>query len=278
MPMRSYSSSQVAACIGKNPYEPQCDILEKMWKSENKESYFAALSRNNPKKSLQQDQKDLHTAMKSESGITIANITDDATLSVSDKVSTIESSESKDLTDNQARVLKRHTKSTVGTRHGIKNEHDALKIYCTHTGHITKRDYSIYKMSINSQLLLKGKVDAVVDNPKISKLVEIKNRTRRLFGVVKDYEYVQVQCYLHLMAFSSADLVEHFKGDINIFLVEYDKYYMQNVCATLCQFDELATKITSSTELQDNYFKSTDRNLFIADVLLDYKSLSAKAA
>lgn len=52
--------------------------------------------------------------------------------------------------------------------------------------------------------VLGGRVDGFVDG----KLVEIKNRTNRLFGCVPEYERVQVECYMRLLGIDGCALIE----------------------------------------------------------------------
>ena len=57
---------------------------------------------------------------------------------------------------------------------------------------------------------LKGKIDGLAKSSESEEiLVEIKNRTRALFGVLKDYEKPQIQCYLKMMNLQHGHLVEH---------------------------------------------------------------------
>lgn len=74
---------------------------------------------------------------------------------------------------------------------------------------------------VNVEWYLKGKIDALATTESGENiLVEIKNRTRSLFGHLKDYEKPQIQTYLKLMGLKKGHLVEHLKtktqNDINI--------------------------------------------------------------
>lgn len=47
--------------------------------------------------------------------------------------------------------------------------------------------------------LLKGKIDRVEDIDGEAVIVEIKNRMKRLFNKVPDYEQIQVQTYMQIV-------------------------------------------------------------------------------
>ena len=82
----------------------------------------------------------------------------------------------------------------------------------------TKKDKTV--KTVNVEWYLKGKIDALATTESGENiLVEIKNRTRSLFGHLKDYEKPQIQTYLKLMSLKKGHLVEHLKtktqNDIN---------------------------------------------------------------
>ena len=64
-------------------------------------------------------------------------------------------------------------------------------------------------------------------------IIEVKNRIHKLFYVLRDYEKVQIMCYMHLFGISHGHLVEaHKKKDetnINIIEVLFDKPYMDYI-------------------------------------------------
>lgn len=67
---------------------------------------------------------------------------------------------------------------------------------------------------------IRGKIDGMVivyDGQKpFIRLVEIKNRSNRLFGEIPRYERIQLCFYLHFLELDEAELVERYKNQINI--------------------------------------------------------------
>jgi len=67
-------------------------------------------------------------------------------------------------------------------------------------------------------------------------LVEIKNRTKRLFRKVPDYEYIQVQTYLQMLNLERARLVEQFNSQVLSHDIERDDEFWKNVLKCLESF------------------------------------------
>jgi hypothetical protein len=60
-----------------------------------------------------------------------------------------------------------------------------------------------------------GKIDRIEERPDGSRiLVEIKNRTNRLFRRVVEYEFIQVQVYLQMLGLVHARLVEQYNNQV----------------------------------------------------------------
>jgi hypothetical protein len=77
-----------------------------------------------------------------------------------------------------------------------------------------------------------GKIDRLqVEEDGTKTLIEIKNRVNRLFYKVKDYENIQVQCYLQLLDLERAKLIEHYKKEdaLNTLLIVRDRDMWEGV-------------------------------------------------
>ena len=64
--------------------------------------------------------------------------------------------------------------------------------------------------SLELSVILGGRVDGVLldSQGKISRVVEVKNRTARLFYSLRDYEKVQTMIYMKLFNLNTLDLIE----------------------------------------------------------------------
>ena len=78
-----------------------------------------------------------------------------------------------------------------------------------------------------------GKYDGLTD---ANEIVEIKNRQKRLFYEIRDYEMCQLQTYLHILNSNTAYLVEVLGGktdnEISILETQRDNEYFTNVLKT----------------------------------------------
>lgn len=134
--------------------------------------------------------------------------------------------------DEKKKTLTKLFNSLTNRGFGNKHEKSAIEIYINLTNSTisdeqkvliaklksntyniknkTKKDKTVKK--VNVEWYLKGKIDALATTESGENiLVEIKNRTRSLFGHLKDYEKPQIQTYLKLMNMQKGHLVEHLK-------------------------------------------------------------------
>ena len=97
------------------------------------------------------------------------------------------------------------------------------------------RDNSFYTHDVcrkgSTQFTICGKVDRIEENDDDGSrvLVEIKNRTNRLFGRVVEYEMVQVQVYLHMLNLNKARLVEQFNDQVESHDIDRDDVMWNDV-------------------------------------------------
>ncbi len=152
---------------------------------------------------------------------------------------TVDSNNSKEFLENQNRLikkiqdeivkkqggpiskeLKQTVKETVrgstNTNYGIKNENKGTIEYTRITGNPVMEYNKFVKMplfndeSLELSVILGGRVDGVLldHTGKISGVVEVKNRTARLFYSLRDYEKVQTMIYMKLFNLNELDLIE----------------------------------------------------------------------
>jgi hypothetical protein len=112
---------------------------------------------------------------------------------------------------------------------------------------------------------LKGKIDgiAIQNSPNTSInannnqiLIEIKNRTKSLFGHLKEYEKPQIQAYLKLINLQNGHLVEHLKdsssvNSTNIIEVPFEKDYWKMIKKRLNRFIDFFINFLSDLKMQE---------------------------
>ena len=260
--MRVYSVSKVAAVIGKNPFENACDVFEADWKKENKDSYYGSIKRLKPTESYANDQDLIYTALKSEQVKAIVEECKTST-NITKTVAYVETTEN-NLDEKSSALVKKHIKSRFSTKHGTKSEGSALDLYAQQTEQNVQKHHIMLNKTINDNIMIRGKIDGIIKyDDNTCKVVEIKNRTRRLFNEVKEYENIQVQLYLNMLNSKNADLVEHYKGTLNISQIEYNNTMYNEIIVLLMRFDDKLSQIIDDTDFQYNYFNSQDRSKFI---------------
>lgn len=117
--------------------------------------------------------------------------------------------------------------SKFNTNFGTRREHSIGESYEERTGMTVEKPTKTYEWPIvPGKAVVVGKFDGFAED---GTLVEIKQRTRRLFGVVKEYENVQVHVYMKMAQVETAHLVEKYEDQMNIFNVYMDDDLMCEV-------------------------------------------------
>ena len=83
-------------------------------------------------------------------------------------------------------------------------------------------------------IVLIGKVDGLIEES--GEVVELKERRHKLFGCVRDYEKVQLHCYMTLTSTRNAVLCERYDDDMRRHHVEYDAEFWAQCLGRLQAF------------------------------------------
>jgi len=117
--------------------------------------------------------------------------------------------------------------TAFNTNFGTRREESIGKSYEELTGMNVEKPTKKYTWDIvPGKVVVVGKFDGFAED---GTLVEIKQRTRRLFNVVKDYENVQVHVYMKMAQVETAHLVEKFEDKIMIHNIYWDDDFMIEV-------------------------------------------------
>jgi len=129
-----------------------------------------------------------------------------------------------------AKIVEKDAMSKFNTNYGTRKETNVASSYEDITGMTVEKTNKRHDWEILPGFKVVGKFDGFADD---GTLVEIKNRVRRLFGIVKEYENVQVHVYMKMCAASNAHLVEKFKDQVMVHEVIYDDDFMCEIEAEL---------------------------------------------
>ena len=127
--------------------------------------------------------------------------------------------------------LKKLVKSSTNVVYGKKNENDGYTIFERETNkkmrakQVSER-MVLYKYENGITWYLNGIADGLTTS---NELIEIKNRQKKLFKRVRDYEKCQIQSYLYITKHPVCYLVELIEKDFEILEVARETNYFQQV-------------------------------------------------
>lgn len=217
-------ASDVAACVGRHQYKARSEVLNEIWKKNWPETFSGQTKTDKAKEILQispEAQKVLAAA------VDIKARDSSEVQSVFEKAKEAINSDPKLSAAQKAEVLE-HVRSQVYTTHGTRSEDKTSdKVAATENTRLV-RDDSFYNLDVctvgDVKFVVCGKIDRIEERPDGSRvLVEIKNRTNRLFRRVVEYEFVQVQVYLQMLGLVHARLVEQYNNQVLSHDVERDE-------------------------------------------------------
>ena len=208
-------ASDVAAIIGRNKYKSRSEVFNDYWKKYSPTTFTGQTRKDRAEEVLGVSpvaRDALNSALKIET-----NNSSDVQKVYREVVEKV-NLDSK-LTDIQKTEVLNHIRSEVYTSHGTRSEDKtADKVTATENAKLV-RDDSFYNLNVcklnDVDYVVIGKIDRIEERPDGSKvLVEIKNRTNRLFRNVVEYEMIQVQVYLQMLGLVHARLVEQYNSQV----------------------------------------------------------------
>ena len=224
-------ASDVAAVLGRNDYKKYEVVFEEMWKKHSPLTFFGQtkddLALEAVSKCSPEEKKILATAASYQAADALDArkiliqaeeiIKSSATLSPADKVKVIE-----------------HVKSQVYTSHGIRAESKTADLIEEKEGVSLQVDNKLYNYQLciidGTRYQISGKVDRIEQVEDDIVLIEIKNRMKKLFFRVPDYEFIQVQTYMQIVPLNikRTKLIEQYQRETNTIIVERDDMLWKN--------------------------------------------------
>ena len=172
------------------------------------------------------------------------------------------------LSESEKKEITQSIMNVTNTTFGIKNEFDITKLYEQRTGNIILKDNKYHKTKIydlgDYTIYIGGKIDGL--NNDSGSIIEVKNRVNKLFYTLRDYEKVQITCYMFLFGTSKGHLVEAFRKkdgtDINIIEVNFDENYMSYIFDKIILFAKFYSKFIKNEEMKINILKNKEEITF----------------
>lgn len=217
-------ASDVAAIIGQNRFKPCEDVFNEMWKKYSPQNFNSKTKLDVAKESM--NKSDTAAQVVEAARAVKAKNSTEAQETFKEAELKIKSDPKLSATDKKNVI--EHLKSQVYTVHGTRNEDQTAD----KTGLQLKKDNTFYSLYIathdDRDYVVTGRIDRIETLPDGSQiLVEIKNRTNKLFRKVYPSEYVQVQVYLDMLNLEKAKLIEQYNDEINVMEVNRDKQFFE---------------------------------------------------
>jgi hypothetical protein len=240
-------ASNVAAMIGRNRYKPRQEVLDELWKKHRPQTFKSKTKDDRAEESLS-----VSTEAQSvlENSLKIETKNSDQVQEVFKAAQEAINFDPKLNKEQKAEVIE-HIRSKVYTTHGTRSEDKTADTVSVTEGIKLTRDDNFYTIPVcdisDNKYVICGKVDRIEERPDGSRiLVEIKNRTNRIFGSVPEYEYIQVQVYLQMLGLVHARVVEQYNNQVMSHDVTRDEEFWNNkVIPYLEEFcEELNQKLT----------------------------------
>jgi len=238
-------ASDLAKLTGHNKYNDIQETIDQILKSNkicdryvpksNTEGCLAKLSTADFKKiAVALQLPDTSSLQEVEKKVKQTILKDSYSSVISEEVSKTKVEEN--LKDNQClKVLESSLKQDLQMRRGnIKEAKNLNQIQTKQNIRIRSRNSKMFTKELFSdgkryRILVRGKIDGISDDI----LIETKNRTKRLFYELRDYERVQLEAYFFLTGLRKALLTEHHNKEMNIIEYSHNEDF----------WDECVTKI-----------------------------------
>ena len=217
-------ASDVAACVGRHQYKARSEVLNEMWKKNWPDTFTGQTQRDRAiialrASPLAREVLECVSKIEAKDSTEVQNIVANVRKHIN--------SDTNLSAEQKAEVIS-HITSNVYTSHGTRSEDKTSDKVAVDEKVQLVRDNSFYYLDVctigDVKFAICGKIDRIEERPDGSRiLVEIKNRTNRLFRRVVDYEFIQVQVYLQMLGLVHARLVEQYNNQVLSHDVERDE-------------------------------------------------------
>jgi len=240
-------ASNVAAMVGRHRYKPRSEVLDELMKKYAPDKFMGKTKEDKAEEALAVSsiaKEVLKSALniKAQNSTQVQQVFNEARERIN--------FDSKLNNEQKAEVIE-HIRSKVYTTHGTRSEDKTSDKVQVDEGVHLVRDDSFYQIEVcrlgDTRYVIVGKIDRIEERPDGSRvLVEIKNRTNRLFNSVPEYEFIQIQVYLQMLGLVHARLVEQYNNQVKSHEVNRDEEtWVNEILPELQKFcEELHLKIT----------------------------------
>ena len=218
-------ASDVSAIIGKNRFKGYDEIFDEMWKRHSPSTFVGETKDDIATKAVEKCDETEKLLLASTAAYVAVDATD-AKSQFAETEKVIAASPNLSQTDKV--VLLDQLKSQVFTAHGIRSESKTADLIEEKEGIQLLTDSKFYNFPLcvidGKRFQVSGTVDRIERIGDEIILIEIKNRMRKLFTSVPEYEYIQVQTYLQIipMDIQRAKLIQQYQDETSTTIIERD--------------------------------------------------------
>ena len=261
--------SQIAIITGDNPYQSKRDFLINFWEKFDKKDFDEYKEKI---KFVKENDIEIINKLSKKNKLNLENELKNCLESnnINDfkKAKTELLNKVDNLSEKEKNEISNSINNLTNTNFGTKNENDITKIYESMTGKTFIKDNFYKKKCIIKNdlfnIYIGGKIDGI-DSDK-THIIEIKNRVKNLFYKLRDYEKVQLMCYLYLYSIEKGHLVEALKNklnpEINVIELSYDVEYMNYIINKLIIFGNYFVNFMNDDLLKKNILLKKDEISF----------------
>ena len=233
-------ASDVAAVLGRNNFKKYDVVFDEMWKRHCPGTFVGQTKDEKALEAVENcspEEKMLLAVAASYQAVDAV----DARVQLAQAEKVIVASVTMSSTDKDT-VLE-HIKSKVYTAHGIRAESKTADLIEEKEGILLKVDTNFYNYPIckieGIKYQISGKVDRIEQIGEDVVIIEIKNRMKRLFRMVPDYEFIQVQTYMQIVPLNvqRTKVIQQYQDETNTIIVERDdNLWKEEILPLLTQF------------------------------------------
>ena len=259
-------ASDLAIITGHNTYQTIDELMYKLWERNFRSDYMECVAslQSEGQEIIQETKQDYIHRVTKEYNIEHAEKMMEECLKAAD-VKDLETKQNKlmsslkDVPQKEKKLLKECIKSETNTSFGTRNENVGITEYTQETGEKVKQLERFFKKSLYQTKKhlwsIGGRIDGI--DEKDTKVIEIKNRVKRLFYTLRDYEKVQVYAYMYILGLNDSRLVECYKQnktcDINIIEVPFDSnFWNTEIDKKVQRFIKQFERFLKNNELKKN--------------------------
>ena len=233
-------ASDIAAIINRNPFKKPAIVFDDMWLKYSPKT-FVGQTKDQIAATAAANCDPAEKVMLAAAVTYVAKDAADAVNQFSKAEKKIEASTTLSTVDKA--IVIDQIKSQIFTSHGIRSESKTADLVEEREGIVLNTDEKFYNLPLsvidNTMYRISGKVDRLEQVGDEVVLVEIKNRMKKLFSQLPDYEYIQVQIYFQIVPLNiqRAKLIQQYGDTTSTSMVERDDDVWQNeILPPLLQF------------------------------------------